>query len=81
MVRWLRLDLRCDHHQYAVLMFFGAGAQLTMCCMYHFKFFTVSETVVKIVRIAVNSDSAGHARPTPTTSPNNHTGIKRTKES
>ena len=36
--------------QYAVLMFFGAGAQVAICCMYFYGFFTVSGTVVKLVR-------------------------------
>jgi hypothetical protein len=31
-------------------MFFGAGAQVAICCMYFYGFFTVSGTVVKLVR-------------------------------
>ena len=36
--------------QYAVLMFFGAGAQVAMCLMFYGGAFTVSGTTVKLVR-------------------------------
>lgn len=36
--------------QYAVLMFFGAGAQITMCLLFYGGAITVSGTTVKLVR-------------------------------
>lgn len=45
------MSLVCSHNtiQYAVVMFFGAGAQFTMCLLYYFDFFAVSGATVKIV--------------------------------